>query len=116
MGLEAIAEIEDALAECLAGQSRIDGHDVGLGEINIFIVTSDPQRAFDQVQPVLERCELWADGADITLKCAGTSFELLTILTCRTSAGRGERAACSSGLRFPQQFPSPMEYVRDEAG
>lgn len=34
----------------------------------------------------------------------------------RTNAGRGERAACSSGLRFRQPFPSPMEFARDEAG
>src|SRR5438445_9646223 len=38
------------------------------------------------------------------------------ILSCRTTAGRGGRAACSSGLHFRQRFPSPMEYVRDEAG
>ena len=37
-------------------------------------------------------------------------------LRCCTSAGLGERAVCSSGLRFRHGSPSPREYVRDEAG
>jgi len=39
-----------------------------------------------------------------------------TTLTCRTNAECEVRAACSSGLHFRSRFPSPMEYVRDEAG
>ena len=45
----------------------------------------------------------WGDQVEITLNC-------------RTNAGRGGRAGCSSGLRFRLRFPSPMECVRDEAG
>jgi len=39
-----------------------------------------------------------------------------TSLNCCTSAGPGERAACSSGLRFQRRSPSRLEYVRDDAG
>ena len=37
------------------GDSKVDGHDMGSGEANIFIITSDAQQAFRQLLPVLER-------------------------------------------------------------
>lgn len=39
-----------------------------------------------------------------------------TTLRCRTNAGLGERAVCSSGSPCRHRSPSPMEYVRDEGG
>src|SRR5438046_448408 len=39
-----------------------------------------------------------------------------TTVSCCTNAGLGERAVGSVGLRCRHRSPSPMEYVRDEAG
>jgi hypothetical protein len=36
-------------------QQKVDGHDVGSGETNIFIITADPVRTFRQSMAVLER-------------------------------------------------------------
>ena len=47
--------LEDELIEQLRGSADVDGHDMGSGERNIFIFTSDPTRTFSQARPVLER-------------------------------------------------------------
>ena len=50
----ALVALERQLAGQL-GESAVDGHDVGSGEANIFIHTSDPQSTFRQLLPLLER-------------------------------------------------------------
>jgi hypothetical protein len=47
--------LEDELIEKLGDSADVDGHDMGSGERNIFIFTSDPERTFSQARPVLER-------------------------------------------------------------
>jgi len=53
--LDAIATLEDELIELLGDLADVDGHDVGSGESNIFIFTSDPVATFDRARAVLER-------------------------------------------------------------
>jgi hypothetical protein len=50
---DAIIEIEDLLIDALGDVDEVDGHDAGSGEMNIFILTNDPRRAFETVQGVL---------------------------------------------------------------
>ena len=52
---DAMIALEDELAEELGDSADIDGHDVGSGETNIFILTSDPVATFCRMKPVLER-------------------------------------------------------------
>ena len=47
--------LENELAEELGNSANIDGHDVGSGETNIFIFTSDPTATFCRMKAVLER-------------------------------------------------------------
>src|SRR6266481_246747 len=54
--------IENALSDAVSLLSLpqhhtadVDGHDVGSGEVNIFIITTDPARTFRQSRMVLER-------------------------------------------------------------
>jgi hypothetical protein len=47
--------LEDELIEKLGDSADVDGHDMGSGERNIFIFTSDPARTFSEARPVLER-------------------------------------------------------------
>ena len=52
---DAMVALEDELITKLGDSADVDGHDVGSGETNIFIFTSDPEETFHQVRPVLER-------------------------------------------------------------
>ncbi|MBI3469519.1 MAG: hypothetical protein HY000_41485 [Planctomycetes bacterium] len=67
---------ENELIEVLGDSASVDGHDVGSGEINIFIFTSDPARTFGLVRPVLQRTQRFGsvtvayravDGDDYTV-------------------------------------------------
>ncbi len=51
---DALIAIESRLITAL-GEDAVDGHDMGSGEANIFLSTSDPQKMFRQVTPLLER-------------------------------------------------------------
>lgn len=51
--IDAIAEMEDKLAESLV-DAEVDGHDIGSGEINIFIHTNRPIDTFKIVKSILK--------------------------------------------------------------
>jgi hypothetical protein len=42
--------LEDSLTACITGDARVDGHDFGSGEFNIFVLTNDPNSTFRQIQ------------------------------------------------------------------
>ena len=48
-----VALEEELIAQL--GDSKVDGHDMGSGEANIFIITSDAPKTFQQLLPVLQR-------------------------------------------------------------
>ncbi len=56
--LDAVLELENQLIGQLAGAAIVDGHDIGSGETNIFILTSDVDATFHLIKPVLERTHL----------------------------------------------------------
>jgi hypothetical protein len=45
--------LEEALIEGIVTIALVDGHDAGSGEVNIFLLTNDPYRAFKQIKRVL---------------------------------------------------------------
>jgi hypothetical protein len=45
--------VEQRLGDALGGGAAIDGHDMGSGEMNIFIETDRPAETFDDVQACL---------------------------------------------------------------
>jgi hypothetical protein len=51
---DVLIAMENQLIQTL-GEAAIDGHDMGSGEANIFLRTSDPQETFRQVARLLER-------------------------------------------------------------
>ena len=53
--LDAAVEMEEEFGSALGRKGDVDGHDVGSGEINIFIHTADPVHAFEIIKSVLER-------------------------------------------------------------
>src|SRR5436190_22804080 len=52
---DAMVALEEELREELGDSADVDGHDVGSGETNIFIFTSDPAATFRRARPALER-------------------------------------------------------------
>ena len=59
---DAMIEIEDALVEKLSGGNEVDGHDAGSGEMNIFIRTDNPKRAFNEIKGILGSRDFWVDA------------------------------------------------------
>jgi len=53
-----IQALELALAAPLSGTARLDGHDIGKGDINLFILTPDPASTFRRTKPALEGLQL----------------------------------------------------------
>lgn len=53
---------EDALIERRSELHEVDGHDAGVSEVNIFILTNDFVKAFNEVKAVLQDEELWLDA------------------------------------------------------
>ena len=40
-----VLQYEDSLIEALGDRHDVDGHDIGSGEVNFFVITSDPRVA-----------------------------------------------------------------------
>jgi len=73
---DAMVSLENDLIAALDDSANVDGHDVGSGEINIFIFTDEPKKTFQQAKPVLKQggsldsvraAYRLADGEDYTV-------------------------------------------------
>ncbi len=72
---DAVVALEDELIEGLDDGSEVDGHDVGGGTMNVFIVTEDPRATFAAAKAIVDPSPLAAgmkaafrdeDGDDFT--------------------------------------------------
>src|ERR1041385_8529897 len=45
--------LEETLTKKLAAVAKVDGHDFGSGEMNIFIFTEEPEQSFQRIKPTL---------------------------------------------------------------
>jgi len=50
--------LEDELIEVLGESAKVDGHDCGSGEMNIFVHTDEPKRTFERIHPVVDNREI----------------------------------------------------------
>ena len=50
---DAMIELEETIMTSLGNLGKVDGHDAGSGEMNIFIFTDHPKLAFEHVKQVL---------------------------------------------------------------
>jgi hypothetical protein len=69
--------LENKLIEMLSDIAEIDGHDVGSGETNIFILTSAPLPTFERTKAVLERAGLLDVVSAAYRPVAGKAFAVL---------------------------------------
>ena len=54
---DTMVALEDCLTKDLGHSAKVDSHDCGSGEANIFILTSDPAATFWRVRQTLQRNE-----------------------------------------------------------
>jgi len=52
-GYDSLIELEDAIIAGIGNLGEVDGHDMGAGEMNIFIHTDHPKLAFDAIKSLL---------------------------------------------------------------
>ena len=62
-----IAEMEDRLEEALSN-AEVDGHDLGGGEVNIFIFTDAPKETFNEVKEILESSDYLLDQTKVAYR------------------------------------------------
>ena len=74
---DALITLEDDLIQEFGDTADVDGHDIGAGQANIFIVTSHPERTFDRARTVLERSQLLGAVTAAYRAVAGDSFTVL---------------------------------------
>ncbi len=74
---DAMIEVEDALLEKLSDENEVDGHDAGSGEMNIFILTDNPKKAFDEVRGILGSRDFWVDARVAYRDVAGNKYTVI---------------------------------------
>ena len=50
--------LEENLRQQIGALGEVDGHDFGSGEMNIFIITSNPIKTFDYLKPIIVNRDL----------------------------------------------------------
>lgn len=80
--LDSIVELEDNLIEALDDIAEVDGHEVGSGEANIYIFTSDPSVAFQSKRPngLINSGNRWGQAWHIAID--GNSTKRGAIIPC----------------------------------
>lgn len=58
LDFDALFHLEDELQRLVAPIADVDGHDMGSGEMNIFILTADPVATFARAKPLLADASL----------------------------------------------------------
>src|SRR4051812_18608171 len=56
---EALITLEDRLSGALGEGARVDGHDFGSGEMNIFVQTEQPVEVFADAEAIFRGFPLW---------------------------------------------------------
>jgi hypothetical protein len=74
---DAMVGIEDTLIERLSAANEVDGHDAGSGEMNIFIRTDDPERAFAEIEGILGSRDFWVDARVAYREVGGDQYVVL---------------------------------------
>jgi hypothetical protein len=57
--------LEETMSHGLGDVGIVDGHDIGSGEMNIFIHTDEPKRSFERAMALLRRSDLPAGAFSI---------------------------------------------------
>lgn len=72
-----LIRIEDRLLERWSGENEVDGHDFGVAEANIFILTDNPRQAFEEARELLGNDTLWNGVRAAYREVTGNEYALL---------------------------------------
>jgi hypothetical protein len=75
--LEDLVRMEEELETSLGADAVVDGHDFGSGEMNIFIETDHPARAFADVEAILGHWPRWAGVRAAHRETSGDAYTVL---------------------------------------
>lgn len=70
--LDWLIEIENKLIDTLS-DAEVDGHDIGSGEMNIFIFTNMPAKTFKVIKDILENSNSVIENAKIAYRDINSS-------------------------------------------
>src|SRR3954463_11065698 len=59
---DSLIELEELLRSKISVGSKVDGHDAGQGEMNIFILTNSPKEVFRELQSLLASNDMLTDA------------------------------------------------------
>lgn len=62
-----LIDVEDQFIELLR-DAEVDGHDIGSGEMNVFILTDTPDKTFEAVKRILKRKDDALENAKIAYR------------------------------------------------
>src|SRR5690348_4131005 len=74
---DAIIAAEEMLREELGNIGRVDGHDAGSGEMNIFIFTDHPKLCFQAIQQIFRARNFERDMKVAFRKCDEEDYTIL---------------------------------------
>jgi hypothetical protein len=74
---DALIRFEEALESSLASGTTVDGHDMGSGEMNIFVQTNDPVRTFAEVEAAMRMSSLWTEMRAAYRDIAGDEYTVV---------------------------------------
>lgn len=72
-----LIETEGALESALRGRAIVDGHDMGSGEMNLFIHTNEPEATFKAAQALLGEGERVENMAAAHRELEGEEYTIL---------------------------------------
>ena len=84
LDFDAMVSLEDEIQQIVEPIADVDGHDVGSGEMNIFILTADPVATFEQAKPLLSDTSLLHKVSVAYRELRSDDF---TVLSPTSSAG-----------------------------
>ncbi|MGD0262010.1 MAG: hypothetical protein ABSD29_19770 [Verrucomicrobiota bacterium] len=58
---DALIELENSIIAGIGNLGEVDGHDMGVGEMNIFVRTDNPKLAFERIKLLLGTKDLMPD-------------------------------------------------------
>jgi hypothetical protein len=69
--------LEDELIEKLGTTAKVDGHDCGSGEMNIFVHTNEPEKIFEIIRPIVAKRALSENLVAAYRKIAGEDYTVI---------------------------------------
>ena len=69
--------LEDELIEALGESAKVDGHDCGSGEMNIFVHTDEPTRTFERIHPVVANREMFQHFVAVYREFSAEEYRVL---------------------------------------